>query len=45
VGVNVRGEARPERGVPVDELVARVTDDVEGRRAQPNRPGAGAAPA
>ena len=44
VGVNVRGEARPERGVAVDELVGRITDDVEGRRAQPHRPGAGAAP-
>jgi threonyl-tRNA synthetase len=44
VGVNVRGEARPERGVPVDEVVTRITDDVEGRRAQPQRPGAAAAP-
>jgi len=44
VGVNVRGEPRPQRGVPVDELVARVTADVESRRAQPQGPGAEAPP-
>jgi threonyl-tRNA synthetase len=35
LGVNVRGEPRPQRGVPVDDAVARITADVEERRSQP----------
>ena len=35
VGVNRRGHERPERGVPVDELVATVRDDVAGHRVSP----------
>ncbi len=31
VGVNARGEDRPERGVPVDAFVERLRHDVEGR--------------
>jgi len=35
VGVNAHGSDRPERGVPVAEFVARLTDDVERRRTAP----------
>jgi threonyl-tRNA synthetase len=35
VGVNTRGAERPERGVPVGDLVARVRDDVVTRRVAP----------
>ena len=35
VGVNVRGGDAPERGVPVDEAVSRVLEDVAKRRVQP----------
>ncbi|HMC52033.1 MAG TPA: threonine--tRNA ligase [Acidimicrobiales bacterium] len=37
VGVNVRGGPTPERGVPLDDVVALVTADAEGRLAQPGR--------
>ena len=32
VGVNARGADRPERGVPLDDFVARLRDEVESRR-------------
>ena len=35
VGVNRRGDDRPRRGVPVDELVAAVRHDVESRSTAP----------
>ncbi len=35
VGVNRRGGDRPQRGVPVDEAVAAVRDDVAQRRTSP----------
>ena len=35
VGVNRRGDDRPRRGVPVDELVATVRRDVESRSTAP----------
>ena len=35
VGVNVRGEPRPQRGAPVEEVVARIAADAEERRAHP----------
>jgi len=41
VGVNVRGGDAPERGVPVDEAVSRVLEDVAKRRVQPLSASAG----
>jgi threonyl-tRNA synthetase len=35
VGVNRRGDDRPERGVPLDDAVARVGEDVAVRRTAP----------
>jgi threonyl-tRNA synthetase len=35
VGVNKRGDDRPERGVPLDDAVARVGADVAARRGSP----------
>ncbi len=35
VGVNRRGDERPERGVPLDEVVQRVLGDVTARRLAP----------
>jgi threonyl-tRNA synthetase len=35
-GVNVRGAERPERGVPVDAVVATILDDVAARRTAPD---------
>ena len=35
VGVNRRGTERPQRGVPVDDLVAEIAEDVATRRTAP----------
>jgi len=35
VGVNRRGDDRPQRGIPIDEAVAAVRDDVAERRTSP----------
>ncbi|MGH9068279.1 MAG: threonine--tRNA ligase [Acidimicrobiales bacterium] len=35
VGVNARGEGRPERGVPVEDLLARLTTEVAERLVAP----------
>ena len=36
VGVNRRGDDRPQRGVPVDQAIASVRDDVAERRTSPS---------
>ena len=45
VGVNRRGDERPERGVALDEFVARLRSDVDERHVAPGgtAPSAGAA--